>query len=159
LAAASGPGTAQNVSSRPPIMSPPTWVNGSRVLTDSRTTLRRTAARSRKSWLAGNNNHQPAPATETAKARANTTNSTPQPTLATALPTASKPDHEVRPMPAAIAVSQATRPTCFRAPMRTFFYCLTSRTGAVYQLRQLSREYDRHAIFCLRAMQGGHTHL
>jgi hypothetical protein len=157
LAAASGPGTAQNVRSLPPMMSPPTCVSGSRTLTDSRTNLRRTAARSHKRSLAGNNNHQPTPATETVKARVSTTNSIPQPTLATAALTASKPDHAVRPMLAAIAVHQAIRPTCLRAPMPTFFNYLTSHTGPVYQLRQLSREYDRRAIFCFAAMHAGHT--
>src|SRR6266851_2419078 len=135
LAAASGPGTAQNVNSRAPMMSPPTCVSGSTALTASRTNLRRTAARGRKRPLAGNNNHQPTPATETVAARVSTTNGTPQPTLATALPTASMPDHAVRPMQAAIAVHQATTPAYLSAPMRTLVlkatigYPVMLRTG------------------------------
>src|SRR6266478_7375812 len=116
LAAASGPPTVQNVKSRAPMMSPP---SGSRALTASRTNLRRTTARSRKRPLAGNSNHQPAPATETVAARVSTTNGIPQPTHATALPTASMPDHALRPMQAAIPVHQATTPTYLSAPMRT----------------------------------------
>src|SRR5208283_43650 len=96
-------------------MSPPTCVSGNKALAASRTNLRRTAARSRKRPLAGNSNHQPAPATETVAARVRTTNGIPQPTLATAFPTASMPDHAVRPMQAAIPAHQATTPTCFSA--------------------------------------------
>jgi hypothetical protein len=86
-------------------------------LTASLTNLRRTAARSRKRPLAGNSNHHPAPATETAAARVSTTNGTPHPTLATALPTASMPDQAERPMQAAIPVHQTTTPMCFSAPI------------------------------------------
>src|SRR5215831_8744937 len=107
----------RNVNSRAPMMSPPTWVSGRRVLTASRTNLKRTAARRCKCPLAERRNHQPAPAMETVTARVNTTSGTPQPTLAIALPTSSMPDQTARPMQAAIPAHQATAPICFSAPI------------------------------------------
>ena len=119
LAAESGPGTAQNVRSRAPTMSPPTCVSGSRELTASRMNLRRTATRRRTRSAAGSNHHHPAPATATVATRVSTTSANPQPTLAMASATACTPDHKARPMQTAIPTHHATIPTCLRLPIRT----------------------------------------
>ena len=61
---------------------------------------------------AGKISHQPTPATATVTARTTTTRRIPHPTLATAWPTASRPDHVVIAMTAAIPINQAATPAC-----------------------------------------------
>ena len=65
--------------------------------------------------------HQPAPATATVTPRTTTTKRIPHPTLATACPTASSPDHAVMAMTAAIPINQAATPACLTisAPIHT----------------------------------------
>src|SRR5262249_36425365 len=59
---------------------------------------------------------RPRHATETVTARTITTSRIPQPTLAIAWPTASRPDQMVRTTSAAIPPSQATTPACLTIP-------------------------------------------
>ena len=92
--------------------SPPTCAMGSRTLVASRTNLRSTHMRSRGRVCAGKISHQPTPATATVTPRTTTTRRIPHPTLATAWPTASRPDHVVIAMTAAIPINQAATPAC-----------------------------------------------
>ena len=68
--------------------------------------------RSRGRVCGGKMSHQPAPATATVTPRTTTTKRIPHPTLATACPTASRPDHVVMAMTAAIPINQAATPAC-----------------------------------------------
>src|SRR6476646_7727134 len=100
--------------------SPPTCAMGSRTLVASRTNRKSTHVRSRGRVFGAKISHQPAPATATVTPRTTTTKRIPHPTLATAWPTASRPDHAVMAMTAAIPINQAATPACLTisAPIR-----------------------------------------
>src|SRR4051812_30821324 len=101
--------------------SPPTCAIGSRTLVASRTNRKSTHVCSRGRVCGGKMSHQPAPATATVTPRTATTKRIPHPTLATACPTASSPDHAVMAMTAAIPINQAATPACLTisAPIHT----------------------------------------
>src|SRR5215467_2073620 len=118
LAAASEPATPRIAKSLAPIRSPPICAAGSSTLTASRTNRSRTHVRRSGRSFGGNSIHHPAPARETVATRTITTSAIPHPTLATAWPTASMPDHMIRPMTAAIPINQAIMPARLTIPIR-----------------------------------------
>src|SRR5262249_53365684 len=146
--------------SRAPTTSPPTCATGNRTLTASRTNLKSRHAPNCGRTFEGKSIHQPAPATETVTARTITTSRIPQPTLAIAWPTASRPDQLVRMTSAVIPPSQATKPPCFTIsplrspPLSQPTVCLHTEAWerqwklAAIRSRGLPRRFDVERVRC-----------
>src|SRR5438034_2745949 len=130
LAAASAPGMAYVVSNRAPITSPPTCATGNRTLIASRTNRKNKHVPSCGRSFAENSSHQPAPATATVTVRTITTSRIPQPMLAIAWPTASRPHQRVSATRAAMPTSHAATPACLTIPPLPFRNPVCLRTKA-----------------------------